>query len=101
MDHIIQLVIEWAVFGLVVAVVAALVGFAYRAVMKREWSNVVILEGAFAVGVVMGFVWLVFLVPLSILSWRWMNNIRTEHVSPNIGSPIASFGPSPRAGSWG
>ena len=60
MGHIIELVLEWAVFGLVVAVVAALVGFGYRALRKREWSNVVVLEGAFAIGAVMGFVWLVF-----------------------------------------
>jgi NNP family nitrate/nitrite transporter-like MFS transporter len=39
-----------------------------------------------------GFVWLVFLVPLAYLGWTRMNNIRTEHVSPNIGSPLASFG---------
>ncbi len=39
-----------------------------------------------------GFVWLVFLVPLAFLSWFKMNNIRAEHVSPNIGSALSSFG---------
>lgn len=39
-----------------------------------------------------GFVWLVFLVPLAFLGWFGMNNIRSEHVSPNIGGPLASFG---------
>jgi len=38
-----------------------------------------------------GFVWLVFLIPLAFLGWFKMNNIRTEHVSPNIGSPLSSF----------
>jgi len=38
-----------------------------------------------------GFVWLVFLIPLAFLSWFKMNNIRAEHVSPNIGSPLNSF----------
>ena len=38
-----------------------------------------------------GFIWLVLLVPLVILAWTRMNNIRTEHVSPNIGSPLSSF----------
>jgi NNP family nitrate/nitrite transporter-like MFS transporter len=38
-----------------------------------------------------GFVWLVFLIPLVVLAWFKMNNIRTEHVSPNIGSPASSF----------
>ena len=31
-----------------------------------------------------GFVWLLFLVPLAIIGWFGMNNIRTEQVSPNI-----------------
>ena len=39
-----------------------------------------------------GFVWLVFLIPLTILAWFLMNNIRTEHVSPNLGGAVASFG---------
>jgi NNP family nitrate/nitrite transporter-like MFS transporter len=38
-----------------------------------------------------GFVWLVLLIPLAFLSWFKMNNIRAEHVSPNIGSPLNSF----------
>ena len=38
-----------------------------------------------------GFVWLVLLIPLAFLAWTRMNNIRTEHVSPNIGSPANSF----------
>jgi len=39
-----------------------------------------------------GFVWLLLLVPLAFATWFGMNNIRTEQVSPNIGSPITSFG---------
>jgi NNP family nitrate/nitrite transporter-like MFS transporter len=39
-----------------------------------------------------GFIWLVFLIPLVFLAWFKMNNIRTEHVSPNIGSALSSFG---------
>jgi len=38
-----------------------------------------------------GFVWLLLLVPLAFFTWTRMNNIRTEHVSPNIGSPPAAF----------
>ncbi|MGI9607776.1 MAG: MFS transporter [Acidimicrobiales bacterium] len=38
-----------------------------------------------------GFVWLVLLIPLAFLGWTRMNNIRTEHVSPSIGSPLSSF----------
>ena len=38
-----------------------------------------------------GFVWLLILVPLAFLSWFRMDNIRAEHVSPNIGSPANSF----------
>jgi len=38
-----------------------------------------------------GFVWLLVLVPLAFAGWFGMNNIRDEHVSPNIGSPISAF----------
>ena len=36
-----------------------------------------------------GFAWLLSLVPLAILCWFGMNNLRT--VSPNTGSPLAAF----------
>ena len=39
-----------------------------------------------------GFVWLVFLVPLAIAGWLGMNNIRDEHVSPEIPTPLGAFG---------
>ncbi len=39
-----------------------------------------------------GFVWLLFLVPLAFAGWFGMNNIRTEEVSPNIGSPVGAMG---------
>ena len=39
-----------------------------------------------------GFVWLVFLIPLAFLGWFGMNNIRDEHVSPDIPSPFGAFG---------
>ena len=38
-----------------------------------------------------GFVWLVALIPLAILGWWGLNNIRDEHVSPNIPNPIGAF----------
>ena len=38
-----------------------------------------------------GLVWLIALVPLAILGWAFMNNIRDEHVSPNIPNPLGSF----------
>jgi len=38
-----------------------------------------------------GFVWLLLLVPLAFLGWFGMNNIRDEHVSPNIPNPIGAF----------
>ena len=39
-----------------------------------------------------GFVWLVFLVPLAVAGWWGMNNIRDQHVSPDISNPAVSFG---------
>jgi NNP family nitrate/nitrite transporter-like MFS transporter len=38
-----------------------------------------------------GFVWLLFLVPLAFAGWFGMNNIRTEEVSPHIGSPAGAM----------
>jgi len=38
-----------------------------------------------------GFVWLLFLVPLSIAAWFGMNNIRDEHVSPDADSALGAF----------
>ncbi len=38
-----------------------------------------------------GLVWLLALVPLAFIGWWGMNNIRDEHVSPDIPSPIGSF----------
>jgi len=38
-----------------------------------------------------GLVWLLFLVPLAIIGWFAMNNIRDEHVSPNIPNPLGAF----------
>lgn len=37
------------------------------------------------------FVWLLFLIPLCFLSWFGMNNIRDEHVSPDIDAPLQTF----------
>ena len=38
-----------------------------------------------------GFVWLFLLAPLVFIGWFGMNNIRTEEVSPNIGSPLGAI----------
>jgi NNP family nitrate/nitrite transporter-like MFS transporter len=38
-----------------------------------------------------GLIWLIFLVPLAIIGWMGMNNIRDEHVSPSIPGPIGAF----------
>ncbi|MBT7307928.1 MAG: antiporter [Gammaproteobacteria bacterium] len=38
-----------------------------------------------------GFVWLLFLVPLAFAGWFGMNNLKVEHVTPNLPSPIGAF----------
>ena len=38
-----------------------------------------------------GLVWLLALVPLVFIGWWGMNNIRDEHVSPDIPNPVGSF----------
>ena len=39
-----------------------------------------------------GFIWVAILIPIVIATWFGMNNIKAEHVSPNVGSPIGAFG---------
>ena len=39
-----------------------------------------------------GWVWVLWLVPLSIASWFGMNNLKVAHVSPDITNPVAAFG---------
>ncbi|MEN8179545.1 MAG: antiporter [Pseudomonadota bacterium] len=39
-----------------------------------------------------GFIWLILLIPLAFAGWFGMNNLRTEHVSPQISGPLGSFG---------
>ncbi|MER2603163.1 MAG: antiporter [Candidatus Competibacter phosphatis] len=38
-----------------------------------------------------GFVWLFLLIPLAFIGWFGMNNLRTEEVSPHIGSPLGAI----------
>ncbi|MCU7892743.1 MAG: MFS transporter [Candidatus Thiodiazotropha sp. (ex Ustalcina ferruginea)] len=38
-----------------------------------------------------GYVWLILLIPLAFAGWFGMNNLRTDHVSPHIGSTIGTF----------
>ncbi|MBT3436530.1 MAG: MFS transporter [Oceanospirillaceae bacterium] len=38
-----------------------------------------------------GYVWLLFLIPLAVAGWFGMNNIRTQDVSPDIGSPLSAM----------
>ena len=39
-----------------------------------------------------GWVWMLWLIPLAFLGWFKMNNIKTESVTPNLKSPLVSFG---------
>jgi NNP family nitrate/nitrite transporter-like MFS transporter len=38
-----------------------------------------------------GYVWLLFLIPLTLVGWWGMNNIKASHVTPDLPSPIGSF----------
>ncbi len=38
-----------------------------------------------------GYLWLIFLVPLSIAAWLGMDNIKAKHVSPDLGAPPVAF----------
>ncbi|RBI77493.1 antiporter [Roseovarius sp. TE539] len=39
-----------------------------------------------------GYVWLLALIPLAFAGWLGMNNIRDDHVSPDIPGPLGAFG---------
>jgi NNP family nitrate/nitrite transporter-like MFS transporter len=39
-----------------------------------------------------GYIWAAILIPLTALSWFGLSNIRADHVSPQIGGPLSSFG---------
>ena len=39
-----------------------------------------------------GYIWAAILLPLTVLSWVLISNIRADHVSPQIGGPLSSFG---------
>ena len=38
-----------------------------------------------------GFIWVAILIPVVIAAWVGMNNIKADHVSPNIKSPFGAF----------
>lgn len=38
-----------------------------------------------------GYIWVAILVPLVIAAWLGMNNIRAQHVSPDISGPVSSM----------
>jgi len=38
-----------------------------------------------------GYIWLLFLIPLAVVGWIGMNNIKASHVTPDLPSPIGSF----------
>jgi len=39
-----------------------------------------------------GYIWLVLLIPLALVGWFGMNNIRSQEVSPELPNPVVSFG---------
>jgi len=39
-----------------------------------------------------GYIWLLFLIPLAVVGWMGMNNIKASHVTPDLPSAGGSFG---------
>ena len=60
MGHMIELVVLWLTFAIPIGVLAGVAGLIIRAVGRREWTTISVIEGAFAIGVVMGFVVMLF-----------------------------------------
>jgi NNP family nitrate/nitrite transporter-like MFS transporter len=38
-----------------------------------------------------GYIWLLFLIPLTLVGWFGMNNIKAAHVTPDLPSPLKAF----------
>ena len=38
-----------------------------------------------------GYIWLVFLIPLTVIGWWGMNNLKASHITPELPSPVTSF----------
>lgn len=38
-----------------------------------------------------GYIWLLFLIPLAVVGWIGMNNIKASHVTPDLPSTVGSF----------
>ncbi len=38
-----------------------------------------------------GYIWLLFLIPLAVVGWLGMNNIKAAHVTPDLPNPAGSF----------
>ena len=56
MVHTIEIVIVWFVAAVLVGLLTALLALAWRRLTTRTWSNLVILEGSVAIGVVVALV---------------------------------------------
>jgi MFS transporter, NNP family, nitrate/nitrite transporter len=85
MQILVPLVMTFGVFGSMAGDSMTLVNTSGTLIGKIEAGSETWIQNA-------GFVWLLLLVPLAFAGWFGMNNIRTEGVSPNVGSPALAFG---------
>ncbi len=81
MQIVIPLVMTFALFG---GEGRALVNTSGTLIGKIEAGTITYIQNA-------GYVWLLLLVPLMFIGWWGMNNIRDEHVSPDIPNPLGAF----------
>jgi NNP family nitrate/nitrite transporter-like MFS transporter len=84
MQILVPLVMTFALLGPLSGESMTLVNTSGTLIGKIEAGTETFIQNA-------GFVWLLLLIPLAFAGWFGMNNIRTDAVTPNLGSPISVF----------
>lgn len=84
MQILVPLVMTFALFGSIAGDPLTLLSTSGTLIGKIAAGTETYIQNA-------GFVWLLLLVPLAFATWFGMNNIKDEHVSPHVGSPLTAF----------
>ncbi len=64
MAHAIEFVALWLFWAAVIALFTGIAGLGWRKIATRDWSDLVVLEAAVAMGVVVSFIGLIFAIAM-------------------------------------
>jgi hypothetical protein len=64
MAHTLELVVQWLFWAVVIAILSGIIALVWRKVSKRDWPNLIVLEAAVAIGVVVSFVGLILAIAM-------------------------------------